>query len=90
MDAESREDMIKVAPVIMWSMPALVLKMAVSYMRIKRKSRRAVKSFREGLRSEGLPPEVAESLCGVYDENTSIFRRLVSSAMHGGFASMPK
>jgi len=90
MNAENREDMIKVAPVIIRSMPALVLKMAVSYMRIKRKSRRAVKSFREGLRSEGLPPEVAESLCDVYDENTSIFRRLVSSAMHGGFASMPK
>jgi len=90
MDADSREEMVKVAPVIIWTMPVLMMRMAVSYMKIKRKSRKAVKNFREGLRSEGLPPEITDSLCSIYDENTSIFRRLVSSAMHGGFASMPK
>lgn len=89
MDTDNREDIVKVAPVIIWAMPVLMLKVAVSYMRIKRKSRKAVKSFREGLKGEGMPPEVAETLCRMYDEDTSIFRRLVSSAMHG-FASSPK
>ena len=89
MDTESREDMVKVAPVIIWAMPLLLLRMSISYMRIKRKSRRAVKSFKQALRSEGLPPEVADSLCSEYDENTSIFRRLVSGMMKGSIA-MPK
>jgi len=90
MDADSREEMVKVAPVIIWTVPMLLLRTAVSYMKIKRKSRKAVKSFREGLMSEGLPPEVAKSLVGVYDENTSIFRRLASSALHGGFTTLSK
>jgi len=88
MDEGGREDIVKVAPVIIWAMPMLMLRMTVSYMRIKRKSRRAVKSFREGISGEGLPPEVAESLISQYDESTSIFRRLFSSVM-SGFA-MPK
>jgi len=83
MDAESREDIIKVVPVLMWTMPMMMLRMSVSYMKIKRKSRKSVKSFMRGLRSEGLPPEVADSLCSAYDESTSIFRRLVSSLLNG-------
>ena len=86
MDAQAREDVIKVVPVIMWTMPVMGFKLAVSYMRIKRKSRKAVKSFKKSIESEGLPPEVAKSLCAAYDESTSIFRRMVGS-MFRGFAS---
>lgn len=87
MDEEKGEDMIEVAPVIIWTMPVMAVRLAVSYMKIKRRSRRAVKSFRKSLSDEGLPPEVAKSLVSEYDESTSIFRRLVSSALHGSMSA---
>jgi hypothetical protein len=89
MDEREREEIIKIAPVIIWGMPVLMVRLMVSYMRIKRKSRRAVRSFKMSIRQEGLPPEVAKMLWKEYDETTSIFRRLASSMMNG-FASVPK
>jgi len=84
-----REDAIKVAPVIMLTMPILMLRVVLAYMKVKRSARRAVKGFKRGVKSEGLPPEVARSLWKTYDENTSIFRQVASSSMRG-FMFVPK
>ena len=89
MSDDGRENAIKVAPVIMLTMPLLMLRVVLAYMKIKRSARRAVKGFKRGLKSEGLPPEVARSLLKTYDENTSIFRQMASSGMRG-FMFTPK
>jgi hypothetical protein len=89
MSDDDRENAIKVAPVIMLTMPILMLRIVLAYMKVKRGARRAVKSFKRGLKSEGLPPEVARSLCKTYDENTSIFRQVAGSGMRG-FMFVPK
>jgi len=89
MDESEREEIIKMAPVIIWSMPLLMIKLMVSYMRIKRKARKAVRSFKRSILQEGLPPEVAKMLWKEYDETTSIFRKLAGSMMNG-FAFVPK
>jgi hypothetical protein len=89
MSDDDRENAIKVAPVIILTMPILMLRIVLAYMKVKRGARRAVKGFKRGLKSEGLPPEVARSLWKTYDENTSIFRQLASSSMRG-FMFVPK
>jgi hypothetical protein len=89
MSDDDRENAIKVAPVIIISMPILMLRVVLAYMKVKRSARRAVKSFKRTLKSEGLPPEIAKSLSKNYDESTSIFRQVASSGMRG-FLSIPK
>jgi hypothetical protein len=89
MSDDGKEDAVKVASVIMLTMPILMLKVVLAYMKIKRSARRGVKSFKRGLKSEGLPPEIAKSLWKTYDENTSIFRQMASSGM-GGLMFVPK
>ena len=89
MSDDSRENAIKVAPVIILTMPILMLRIVLAYMRIKRSARRAVKGFKRGLKSEGLPPEIAKSLTKNYDESTSIFRQVASSGIRG-FMFVPK
>jgi hypothetical protein len=89
MSDDDRENAIKVAPVIIISMPILMLRVVLAYMKVKRSARRAVKSFKRTLRSEGLPPEIAKSLSKDYDESTSIFRQVASSSMRG-FMFVPK
>jgi len=89
MSDDGRENAIKVAPVIMLTMPVLMLRVVIAYMKVKRGARRAVKSFKRGVKSEGLPPEIAKSLWKTYDENTSVFRQVAGSAMHG-FMFTPK
>jgi hypothetical protein len=86
---EDRENAIKVAPVIMLTMPVLMLRVVLAYMKVKRSARRAVKGFKRGVRSEGIPPEIAKSLTKSYDESTSIFRQVASSGMRG-FMFVPK
>lgn len=87
--SDDGEDAIKIAPAIILSMPVLMLRVVLAYMRIKRSARRAVRGFKRGIKSEGLPPEVAKSLWKTYDENTSIFRQVASSGMRG-FMFVPK
>lgn len=89
MSEEDKGNLVRIAPVIIWTAPVLGLKVGISYLRIKRDARKAVRSFRKGLREEGLPADVARSLVREYDEETSVFRRLASSAMNG-FAFVPK
>jgi hypothetical protein len=89
MSDDGREDAIKVAPVIIVTMPILMLRVVLAYMKIKRSARRAVKDFKRGVKSEGLPPEIAKSLWKTYDENTSLFRQVASSGMRG-FMFAPK
>jgi hypothetical protein len=89
MSDDGREDAIKVAPVIMLTMPILMLRVVLAYMKVKRSARRAVKGFKRGVKSEGLPPEIARSLWKSYDESTSIFRQIASSGMRG-FMFVPK
>ena len=67
MSDDGRENAIKVAPVIMLTMPLLMLRVVLAYMKVKRSARRAVKGFKRGLKSEGLPPEIAKSLTKSYD-----------------------
>jgi hypothetical protein len=86
---DGRENAIKVAPVIILTMPLLMLRVVLAYMKVKRSARRAVRSFKRGLKSEGLPPEIAKSLLKSYDESTSIFRQVAGSSMHG-FMFVPK
>ena len=82
MEGDDGEDIIGIASTILWEMPVLMLRICVSYMRTKRSMRRAVRSFRKGIRDEGLPPEVVDSLCMVYDEGTSIFRQIFGTLIH--------
>lgn len=87
--SDDGENAIKVAPIIIMTMPVLMLRVVLAYMKVKRSARRAVKSFRRGLKSEGLPPEIAKSLSKSFDESTSIFRQVASSGMRG-FMFVPK
>jgi hypothetical protein len=89
MSDDGREEALKVAPVIILTMPILMLRIVLAYMKVKRGARRAVKDFKRGVKSEGLPPEVVKSLCRTYDESTSIFRQMASSGMRG-FMTIPK
>lgn len=89
MSDDGRENAIRVAPVIMLTMPVLMLRVVIAYMKVKRGARRAVRGFKRGVKSEGLPPEVAKSLWKTYDENTSVFRQVAGSTMRG-FMFVPK
>jgi hypothetical protein len=89
MGDDDRENAIKIAPVIMLTMPILMIRVVLAYMKVKRCARRAVRSFKRGLKSEGLPPEIAKSLSKNYDESTSIFRQVASSGIRG-FMFVPK
>jgi len=83
MDAEEKQEMLRIAPALLMDMPVLTVKIGISYMKTKRRMRKAVKSFRKGIAGEGLPPEVAESLTSVYDEGTSLFRQFAGSLIRG-------
>jgi len=89
MSDSDMNDALKVAPAIILTMPILTIRVVVAYMKVKRGARRAVKSFKRGVKSEGLPPEVAKMLWKTFDDDTSVFRRLAGSAMNG-FSLVPK
>lgn len=83
MDEDQRQEMLRIAPALLLDMPVLTVKIGVAYMKTKRRMRKAVKNFRKGISEEGLPPEVVDSLTGIYDEGTSLFRQFAGSLFRG-------
>lgn len=89
MSNRNGDDVVKATAAVVWNMPVMLLRITVSYLRFKRDVHRSTKSFRKGLKESDLPPDVVKSLCKSYDEETSVFRHLVTSGING-FGFVPK
>jgi hypothetical protein len=68
----------------------MVVKLGFTFLRYKRKCRKAGKVFRRQLVRGGLPPDVARRLASTYEEALSIRRLVRDLGSTGGPASLLK
>jgi hypothetical protein len=71
-----KEDLPKIMATIGWTVPPMVFRLGVKYLRMKRQARRAAMRFRAGLEASGMPPELASRLADTYSVDLSIHKML--------------
>jgi hypothetical protein len=59
---EPGEDKVKTFAGVMVYAPALVLRVGFAYLRMKRRVRKTAKSFKKGMLSRGMSPDMARKL----------------------------
>lgn len=70
MEAENREELLKITPVIILTAPKLLLRLLATYLRFRGRVDGASKEFRNSMVREGVPGELADILAKQYsDEN---------------------
>jgi len=74
--AEQKADVPKVVAMIMLLAPALVMKLGVSYLRLRREARRSGSRLREELVRGGMPPERAKALSCAYESELRLTKML--------------
>ena len=74
MSNNDREEMLKMAPVIMTTAPTLVLRLLISYLRFRGHADRASREIRNGMIQQGMPYEMAESLAREFRDETQIWK----------------
>ncbi|MDH4122680.1 MAG: hypothetical protein OEV21_01135 [Thermoplasmata archaeon] len=75
MDAKEKEEILRIAPVMILSIPRMSFGLVGAYLRFKQTSKRAVRKFRRGLADSGIDPNVAELLAQEYAENARVLSR---------------
>ncbi|GEM_PF-1729485 len=77
-DRDERTDILKLVGTVGTQAPALVLKLGLSYLRMKRTARKASQTFVRELERDGMPSELARRLGEEYGSEISI-RKLLGS-----------
>jgi len=77
-DRDERTDILKLVGTVGTQAPALVLKLGLSYLRMKRTARNASRTFVRELERDGMPSELARRLGEEYGSDISL-RKLISS-----------
>ena len=74
MSNNGREEMLKIAPVIITAAPMLVLRLLISYLKFRGNADRASKEVRNGMIQEGMPIQMAASLAREFNGETQLWR----------------
>ena len=82
MTDEEHPDKVKIVATVMASVPPLVLRLGVAYLRMKRCARKTTKIFEKGMLDRGMAPEMAHRLAMGYEGGLSI--RTMLGQMPGG------
>jgi len=77
-DRDERTDILKLVGTVGTHAPALVLKLGMSYLKMKRNARKASRTFVRELERGGMPSEMARRLGDEYGTEISL-RKLISS-----------
>jgi hypothetical protein len=86
MTSEREGDLPKTVAVIMVSIPSLVIRTGLVYLRTKRRARKGARKVMKGMIESGIPPEVARKLADEYEAQISIktlMRRFVPGPWSG-------
>jgi hypothetical protein len=70
--SEPEDDLPKVVAVMMVSIPSVVLRTGVVYLRTKRRARKGAKKVMKGMIESGIPPELAKKLTDDYEAQISL------------------
>lgn len=80
-EQERRTDIPKLVATAMTAAPALALRLGVTYLKLKRRSRKMSRAFQARLEKDGVPPDLARKLGEEYGSELSIRKFL---DMEGG------
>jgi hypothetical protein len=70
--SEREGDLPKTVAVIMVSIPSLVIRTGLVYLRTKRRARKSAGKVMKGMIESGIPPELARKLAQEYEAQVSI------------------
>jgi hypothetical protein len=82
-----REDLPKIVASVIASMPPMIFRVGVEYLRMKKRVQRASKVFEAELVANGIDPGTAWRLAMEYEENSRFVENAMRSAT-GGFIRM--
>ena len=82
-ESEEREDLPKIVATVIASMPPLVLRLGVKYLRMKKRVQKASKAFEAELVANGIDPGTAWRLAMDYEENSRFVEEFMRSATGG-------
>ncbi|MCZ7385322.1 MAG: hypothetical protein O8C63_11325 [Candidatus Methanoperedens sp.] len=85
---ERDNDLPKTVAVIMVSIPSLVFRTGIVYLRTKRRARRGAKRVMKGMIQNGIPPELARKLADEYEAQLSL-RTLMRRFVPGPWGGRP-
>jgi len=73
MSSNGREEILRIAPVVMISAPRLVLKLLIAYLRLRGRADRASVQLRKSMIDEGVPRDLAESIARDFRDETNLW-----------------
>lgn len=82
-ESEKRPDIPKIVAAVGVKVPMLVVRLGVSYLRLKRRANRASRTFVAELESGGMPSDYARKLGQAYGSDISV-RKFLSQTGAGG------
>ena len=83
-EAGEREDIPKIVASVIASMPPMVFRLGMQYLRMKKSVQKAAKAFEAELVANGVDPGTAWRLAMDYEENSRFVEDMMKSAT-GGF-----
>lgn len=75
-ERQDKPDIPKIVATVGTTAPALVMRLGVSYLRMKRSARKASRTFVTELERDGIPPELARRLGEEYGSELSLRKLL--------------
>lgn len=73
MSSNDREEILRIAPVILVSAPGLVLKLLISYLRFRGQASRASTQLRRSMIREGVPEDLARAIARDFRDETNLW-----------------
>jgi hypothetical protein len=73
MSSNGREEILRIAPVVMIAAPRLVLRLLIAYLRFMGRADRASAQLRKSMVDEGVPRELAGSIARDFRDQTNLW-----------------